>query len=286
MTAVAAPHRSSDRTRFGRLPEALATTETATDDAILVAYVEAGTGSYREGPECCEMGPGDALVTAPGAHRDLSGLAPARGWLLALDPQVAGMHAGRGGRLVPDPGHPAWLSFVRPACLVGRLPLPRELAAEWDTLGRRLEAEASSRAFGYNQALAGLATLVLLDVARLTVPGLGGASLRGEPLAAQAFDVIERRFDAPISLDDVAAEVAVSPSHLTRVMRRLTGRTVNEWIAERRMAEARRLLLETDAKVETVARRSGYTDAGYFRRHFRRHHGVAPAHWRAAATAG
>jgi AraC-like DNA-binding protein len=60
---------------------------------------------------------------------------------------------------------------------------------------------------------------------------------------------------------------------------------VNEWIAERRMAEARRLLLETDLTVEAIAGRCGFADTGYFRRQFRRHHEMAPVQWRAAAVA-
>jgi AraC-like DNA-binding protein len=76
--------------------------------------------------------------------------------------------------------------------------------------------------------------------------------------------------------------VSLSPSHLTTVVRRKTGRTVGEWIAERRMVEARRLLVETDLAVEEVGRRVGYGDPGYFVRSFRRAHGMTPLGWRRA----
>ncbi len=42
---------------------------------------------------------------------------------------------------------------------------------------------------------------------------------------------------------------------LTTVVRRKTGRPVQEWITERRMAQARRLLAETDLTVTEVGRR-------------------------------
>ncbi|HEX8035432.1 MAG TPA: helix-turn-helix transcriptional regulator [Ktedonobacterales bacterium] len=74
--------------------------------------------------------------------------------------------------------------------------------------------------------------------------------------------------------------VSLSPGHLTTVIRRKTGRTVLEWITERRMAEARRLLAATDLSVEEVGRRVGYGEAGYFVRSFRRALGVTPASWR------
>jgi len=78
--------------------------------------------------------------------------------------------------------------------------------------------------------------------------------------------------------------VSLSRGHLTTVVRRKTGRTVQEWIAERRMAEARRLLAETDLAVEEVGRRVGYCDPGYFVRTFRRAHGATPPGWRRAGA--
>jgi AraC family transcriptional regulator, transcriptional activator of pobA len=48
------------------------------------------------------------------------------------------------------------------------------------------------------------------------------------------------------------------------------------------MAQARRLLVETDLGVEEVGRSVGYDDPGYFVRSFRRIHGVTPRAWRRA----
>jgi AraC-like DNA-binding protein len=281
--AVAHPRRFTDRVCFGGLRGASRGDDGSGVQRLVLSFVEAGSGWFSEGPERWEVGPGEVVVTAPGAARDLSGLAHADGWSVAIVPEVVGMRAARGGRLLADPGHPSWLSYMRPACLVGRFRLPDDVGRAWRFHGRRLAAESHGRAVGHNQALVAVTTLLLLDVARMTVPDLEGPALRGESFVASAFDVIERRFHEPISLDDVAADVAVSPAHLARLARRLSGRSVNEWIAERRMAEARRLLLETDAKVEEVAVRCGYADVGYFRRQFRRHHDMAPAQWRAAA---
>jgi AraC-like DNA-binding protein len=72
----------------------------------------------------------------------------------------------------------------------------------------------------------------------------------------------------------------MTPGHLTTVVRRRTGRTVQEWITERRMAEARGLLAETDLPVAEVARRVGVCDPGYFSRLFGRAHGSSPREWR------
>ena len=54
---------------------------------------------------------------------------------------------------------------------------------------------------------------------------------------------------------------------------------------ERRMAEARKLLRETDLTVETVAARTGYQQPSFFIKHFRRDHTVTPAAWRRQSRA-
>ena len=112
------------------------------------------------------------------------------------------------------------------------------------------------------------------------------AERRIEPLLAAVFDVIDARYHEPISLRDVADAVGLTTGHLTTVVGRRTGRTVQQWITERRMREARRLLADTDLAVGEIAHRVGYREAGYFVRRFRAAHGVPPAAWRRAGTAG
>jgi AraC family transcriptional activator of pobA len=74
--------------------------------------------------------------------------------------------------------------------------------------------------------------------------------------------------------------VPARPGYLTTVVRRKTGRSLQRWITERRMAEARRLLRETDLTIEDIAAKVGYRQPSFFIRHFRRDHTVTPAVWR------
>lgn len=72
----------------------------------------------------------------------------------------------------------------------------------------------------------------------------------------------------------MAQEVNLSPGHLTTTVRRKTGRNVLEWISERRIAQARKLLVQSDLAVGEVGRKVRYDDAGYFVRPFKRSYGV------------
>ncbi|OJZ68857.1 AraC family transcriptional regulator [Mycobacterium paraffinicum] len=162
-----------------------------------------------------------------------------------------------------------------------RLEVPAVRRPAWDATIRSIETELLARQDGYRQATLAHLTLLLIDLARLAGPVVPELRRSGEPLLAEVFAVIDRQYAEPLSLSDVAAELGMTPGHLTTVVRRRTGRTVGEWIVERRMAAARGLLAETDLSIAAVARRVGIPDPGYFSRLFGREHGVSPRSWRA-----
>jgi AraC-like DNA-binding protein len=167
-----------------------------------------------------------------------------------------------------------------------RLEVPAARRPAWDTAIRSIEAELLARQDGYRQAALAHLTLLLIDLARLAGPVVAELRRSGEPLLAEVFDVIDRRHAEPLSLRDVAGEIGVSPGHLTTVVRRRTGRTIGDWIVERRMVAARELLAQTELPVAEVARRVGILDPGYFSRLFSRAHGASPREWRGRPANG
>lgn len=97
---------------------------------------------------------------------------------------------------------------------------------------------------------------------------------------SKVFDFIETNFHEPIGLCDVAVAVGYSSAYLTSQVKRLTGRTVNRWIVDRRMAEVCFLLQKTDQPVDAIAQTVGYQNAVHFFRQFRQYHGTTPQAWR------
>jgi AraC-like DNA-binding protein len=126
-------------------------------------------------------------------------------------------------------------------------------------------------------------TLLLVDIARFASDIVQELKVNDEPLLAKVFAFIEAHYEESISLSDVSAALGLTPGHLTTVVRRKTGRTVQSWITERRMAQARRMLVETDQTVAQVGRSLGYGDPVYFSRTFRQANGTTPVKWRRAA---
>ncbi|MCH9275514.1 AraC family transcriptional regulator [Bifidobacterium amazonense] len=92
--------------------------------------------------------------------------------------------------------------------------------------------------------------------------------------------IIQSRFRDPLGLDDVAAAGDVSRSQCCILFRKYVGRTPNEYLTERRVEEARRLLRETNGSVAEIARACGFSTASYFVNVFRRRVGVTPGAFR------
>ncbi|WP_035987899.1 response regulator [Leptolyngbya sp. KIOST-1] len=106
-----------------------------------------------------------------------------------------------------------------------------------------------------------------------------------DPKLASVFHFIEAHYHQPISLNDVAQQAGYSPAYLTNLVQSHTGRTIKQWIIERRMAQAKILLAKTTQSVRQIAEASGYSDAGYFTRQFRQFQGVSPQTWRQQSVA-
>jgi len=177
--------------------------------------------------------------------------------------------------------HPLLFPFVHgQSSGLLQLKVPAERQPAWASVIDSIEMELAGRQEGYRQAALAQLTLLLIDIARLASDVVDDLKRSGEPLLAEVFSVIDRRLGEPLSLRDVAHELGMTPGHLTTVVRRRTGRTVHEWIIERRMAEARSLLSDTELPVSEIARRVGMSDPGYFSRLFRRTHGASPRQWR------
>lgn len=255
-------------------------------DFLMLAYFERAGGSLRLGDREWPVEAGDVYVVAPGVvvgvGEDARGLGEAEGWGVFFPPEVLGSQAA--GVFLSWHAHPLLAPFVvGGAGGAQRLRVAPAERRSWSDRLSALDLELRRRRDGYREAVLAHLTLLLVDLSRLTADVSGSLELTDEPLLAQVFGFIEEHYRDRISLRDAAGAVGLTPGHLTTVVRRKTGRTVGEWIAERRMAEARRLLVQTDLTVAEVGRRTGYRDPGYFVKSFRRAHGTTPLGWRRAA---
>jgi AraC-like DNA-binding protein len=100
---------------------------------------------------------------------------------------------------------------------------------------------------------------------------------RAEPGAVRrAREFIDANVAANPSLDDIASAAAMSPFHLLREFKKAVGLPPHAYLVQRRVDEARRLMLKGRA-LRLVAIDVGYSDQAHFSREFRRFYGVPPS---------
>jgi len=86
--------------------------------------------------------------------------------------------------------------------------------------------------------------------------------------------------DASFSISRLATEMDCSREHLTRLFRAATGVSPSDYLTQQRLRRAAQSLRSSDDKLETIARRCGFSSANYFCRTFRDHVGTTPARFR------
>jgi len=95
-----------------------------------------------------------------------------------------------------------------------------------------------------------------------------------------AFLIYRRRDDPALSLAQIAEHVGLSRTHLVRLFRREFGTSPMKFLAQQRMAHARRLLPNSDFRITEISELCGYTSIQQFSRVFRIEHGVSPRDYR------
>jgi AraC family transcriptional regulator of arabinose operon len=115
------------------------------------------------------------------------------------------------------------------------------------------------------------------------IDSAGSLPGRVDPVA-RAMDYLAERYRGHLRISELSTLVGVSPERLSAMFRAATGGGVLAYAIGLRMAEARRLLIETSESVTEISSAVGYSDPYYFSREFRRRHGVSPTGFRSAGA--
>ncbi len=100
------------------------------------------------------------------------------------------------------------------------------------------------------------------------------------PVVQKAILLIDSDLSASLSLHSLAQAQSISPGYLSTVFKKETGKTVSEYIRERRVKHAIYLLTSTHLQIQTVALHCGIMDVQYFSRIFKKETGKTPKEYR------
>ncbi len=100
------------------------------------------------------------------------------------------------------------------------------------------------------------------------------------PLVKSAVTAIDSDLSAELSLHSLATELNISDVYLSTIFKRETGKTLTEYIREKRISYAKQLLRTTSLQIQTVSLHCGMTDVHYFSKLFKQMTGKTPSEYR------
>jgi len=92
---------------------------------------------------------------------------------------------------------------------------------------------------------------------------------------------IDANLHEPLRVERLARLTGMSRGHFVRQFTLATGTAPSDYVLARRIERIERLLLATDMSVAAIARTTGFADANYLAKAFRRQRGLAPLQFRA-----
>jgi AraC family transcriptional activator of pobA len=157
-------------------------------------------------------------------------------------------------------------------------------AASWDRLGtvmRQLADEYRDGRPGMEKVLSALAAVALTEIGRFGTETSTETKTGHTIIASEFRRLVDLHFRQNWPVEKYVAELGTTPHLLAKACQSAFGLSIKEFLNERRLLEAKRLLLFTVRPLEDIAYEIGLKDAAYFSRFFKTRTGMPPSEWRA-----
>lgn len=134
------------------------------------------------------------------------------------------------------------------------------------------------------EMIKGLLYSLIMELATLYQESMQGYSKkkknRYEELGEQFFLLLFEHYREERSTVYYADKMCISPKHLSSVLKKISGHTINEWIDAAVMMGAKSLLKSTNLTVLQISEELNFPTASYFGRFFKRMTGMTPLEYR------
>ena len=235
------------------------TTRSSKNSHILF-YTLGGAGFVRQGDQDIRLAKGQALLMDCRSPQSY-GTAPERSHWYHLWAHIDGSSVKRIGERMGLP-------HLTP---IG-IPLSR-LQPHFNVLFDHLESETIE-----SRAKLGLAVHAIMT--ELLIAYVQPTSTSDEDPVTLASAYIDEHYAESISVEDLAAVAAISPSHLIRLFKKQLDTTPHDYLLRRRITRAKELLAETTLTSATIAAQVGFNSESNFSYRFSKMVGQSPRAYR------
>jgi AraC family transcriptional regulator, transcriptional activator of pobA len=130
------------------------------------------------------------------------------------------------------------------------------------------------------ELLRSLLDVILNECAALYPGDQGLLTGKGHLLVKKFYQLVEENFMKNLAVNEYAAQLAVTPNHLTQTIKQLTGKTSVDFIKAKQVLEIKRLLVHTNLGITEIATLLNFHDQSYFTKFFKKETGKTPLTYR------
>lgn len=123
--------------------------------------------------------------------------------------------------------------------------------------------------FGTHEAFRGFVERIALRIST-------AFTAREEKIVHTVTRIVQEKGAAHVTIQNLAADLHLSPGHLSRVFRRTTNVTLEVFLIRQRIELAKRMLLDPRLNIAEVAERCGFCNPAYFASVFKKYVGHTP----------
>ncbi len=160
-----------------------------------------------------------------------------------------------------------------PASILSPGAIDAGLEEALDAIHRQVSIESGSQ-----PELSAAALRVLALCTRAAKSGVRPSRIQRAVNEAERF--LNEHHAEPVNVEELAVKLGVAYSHFRRAFRARTGFAPWKYVIHLRLTRARRLLASSDAKLDDIAARVGFSSGFHLSNAFKQAYGQAPDMWR------
>lgn len=242
-----------------------------------IIIIRRGEGQHRIDFEAHPLGPYQIYFITPGQVHQLLEQAPTQGVALVFSPAFL-RHTQLTTAFIED------LQLFRTEPLHAPLTLePKVFERVWADAHRMRAYTEGQHPYRFS-AIGALLQLLLLECYQhCTLPAAQASQWEsGQGLVQQFRQLVEQHHTEWHHVADYAEALHVTPDHLNRTLKQLLGSTAKNFLQDRLIVAAKRLLFFTDQPAKSVGYALGFNEPANFSAFFKRCTGLSPTAFRAA----
>lgn len=125
-----------------------------------------------------------------------------------------------------------------------------------------------------------MAVIRIMDFALNMYNGIFTINPEGDTLVDCILTFIEFNFDKQFTIDDLCRIYNTNRTTLMADFKRVTGKTINEFVTNKRIDLCKQILAFTNIPIDEIAMKYGFTSQSYFTRAFKKKTGMSPMQYR------